>query len=251
MKTFTQHLLTFSLFFMTLSFLFPSYAHGQAPPLRIESINGGNGNTGSDEPCIAVGEEGGFVKNFYVTINSISFQDFFETCDLYIGYEMITTGMTYQAVPSNGFFPSNNNPNVLLFHFTVTFTAEEISAMCIEQEYIINLDLYCFDAKSYGDGMTSVTNGDGFNWPVKFCCEEEDDDDDDGDDDAKVRVSNTNQFSDYYIYDLHGNQIDILKNQSTIIPIQEHISNLSIQTGIYFVRFWNGTEMETTKVFKL
>jgi hypothetical protein len=177
---------------------------------------------------------------------------------------MITTGMIYESTQRGAFYASLLYLNEAFYDFLVTLTSEEIDAMCVEETNHINLDLYCFNNN---DGsMTSITNGVGFNIGVNLCCNRYIGPDD------QSRVSNnkdkiftfdkkeeseysekrnTNQFSDYYIYDLHGNQIVILQNQSTNLTVQEQISNLSIQTGIYFVRFWNGTEMETTKVFKL
>ncbi|MDF1696064.1 MAG: T9SS type A sorting domain-containing protein [Saprospiraceae bacterium] len=54
----------------------------------------------------------------------------------------------------------------------------------------------------------------------------------------------------YFLFDMYGNQVAQLNNLTSLKNIQDHISNLDIRSGIYFLRYMEGTTPKTKKVFK-
>lgn len=253
MKRFLQHALPFVFFLLTLSFSFETFANGQPSIRRV--VNGGGGNP---DPCIPNNGYDYTIK-FEVAIAASDFVFFFDNCDLYVGYESLTSDITYIPMPAVGFEPSVGNPDVYVQSFEVLLTGAEIEEMCTQEIYTFNMDLYCL----VYDVFQSISYGLGTDFGAGLCCSERPDKRSLTFEDNEAftlinkvelensKEDNTNHFSDYYIYDIQGNPIDVLKNQSTNISAQQHISNLPIPSGIYFIRFWNGSEMETTKVFKL
>jgi len=251
MKTITQHLLTFSYFLMTLTFSLQTYAQiTSGPPIiRTETHGGG---TGGENICISDNGED-FTLSYSVVFTEENLP-FLETCDLHIGYDLFRSIIDYIEIPAVDFEQNPFNLNEYIYSFDIVLTTAEISEMCEENINSILLTMFCLENGTY----TTIRGED---YPLEMCCAEGSnlysnekiqtfilDTKEDSEYTEKMDI---NQFSDYYIYDLQGNQIVILQNKSTKISIQEHISNLNIQTGIYLVRFWNGTDMKTIKVFKL
>jgi len=259
MKNNSKTLFTFLVFLFALSTAFQSYAQGAGPPIiRPESPGGGN-----KDLCIPSDGNDHNVE-FIVAFNQVDLVPFLAECDLYMGYDLLTSDIYYVDAPeANGFVINPENSEEYIFSFFITLTAGEIYEMCSQGDYSINIDLFCLENGIYN----SATLGLGFDFQVNLCCNN----DFQGENGSNGMYSNTetqsfsldhnkeldfneviteNQMYDYYIFDLDGNQVSILRNQSSSISLQEYISNLSIRSGVYFVRFWNGTRIETTKVFK-
>lgn len=251
MKRFVQHLFTLSVFLLTLSFSLDAFA-GSNPNIRRYAQGGG----GQGDPCIPDDGEDHTVK--FMVIFDDGDLSFLHTCNLYVGYALPSSGETFIAIPATGFVPLSPGSIALVHSFEITLTAADIEAMCNTKDYDITIDMYC----SEFDVLESITNGEGVSFAMNLCCAAHGQgfvttgSDKMNTLDIKM-VSDLSDkaiqsdFSDYYIYDLQGNQISILKEKSTKISPQEHISNLDINTGIYIIRYYEDKKLRSTKVFKL
>lgn len=167
--------------------------------------------------------------------------------------------MTY--VDANNWIPSGYPNGEWQTCFEISFSAEEIAYMCANKIDNIQLEFFCLNNGVYENIYDKPSDP----APIDLCCDPIDRGNTTGNNlsyistpynfelDANQSIgieSEVDLTTDYYIFDIHGNQINISKNRSIEIPVQQHLSTLNIPTGIYIIKYWDGEKMITEKVFK-
>lgn len=252
MKKISRTLFTLLVILFGLSTAISSYAQVGGPPnIRKESQGGGT----KGKECIQ--EDGNdHTITFEIVIDNLAFLD---ECDLNIGYDLVASDMMYVHPLMSDFIQNPLDPTEYIFDLNIVLTAHELETMCQQDNFTINIDFFCIE-----NGINvSMTGGVGYNFQIYVCCIAQNTTSGKNSNEGNGKnVSNQQQgneyrsdlrkilATDYTIFDLHGNQVGTIKNQSIQISPQQCISDLSIRSGMYLVRYWNGTKMEVAKVYK-
>ncbi|MDF1696060.1 MAG: T9SS type A sorting domain-containing protein [Saprospiraceae bacterium] len=262
MNNFSQVLLKSLFLFFTLTITTISFSQENLPEVRKEDGGGNNGD------CDINYESDASLVEFYVVIKDLADMD---GCDLNVGYQL--PGLDYETIALSNYY-YNSSEDEYLFRFEILFPGVVIHNMCNGDINSIQFEILCEDAN--GNYVNYFSNGSLFDLLITKCCPDSDPTQmelpprqNDGSNNGGGLKSNLDsenstrniefekkesnsdlKYLDYILYDLHGNQIKVLKNVDSTIPIQNYISNLVIQNGIYFVRYVEEGQIKTFKIYK-
>ncbi|MDF1696066.1 MAG: T9SS type A sorting domain-containing protein [Saprospiraceae bacterium] len=265
MTNFTPYILRIS--FLFLFFSLAAYSFGQngrggsnLPDVNRTEDDGG----GSHSDCITLNGSD-YTLEFTVTIN---YTNQTQVCPIVFGYTIPGSDIQYLN-PIYGQAYANGD---VVYNFELTITPADAAAMCAarlkdEDPTTFEYNFYCANNGDYELYDPFIPNG---IFGVNLCCSDEDLTSSGNDDNLNNRLNSgtitdvftldihsieedqiTNQQAiTYYLYDMYGNQVDKFQNNSTGTSIQNIIARLSIRSGVYFVRYLDGTQIRTQKVFK-
>lgn len=243
MKKKLNSLLKFLVVLFAFSFAIPSF--GQ-PPIRQETRGGSPPPDGPLCELTNNGEDQVLSVCIYVSDYS-----YFLNCDFQIGYELINSDMIYVDV-------DNWNQNALgewYFCFNILMSGQEISDMCDQGIDYVQLDFFCLENGLYENIYDELFDP----AEIIMCCDRNPNglmkpkstiNSFELEVDKDYKVNSKETATDYYIFDIFGNQINISKNISTELSLQQHISTLNIRSGIYIVKYQYGQEIKSEKVYK-
>ncbi len=243
MKNSSKVLGTFLLLLMAFTFSVSSY--GQIPPPRKET----RGGTGWPQ-CDLINDGNDYNIQVCLILDHI---EYLSLCDLYVGYSILNSSTTYVA-PSNWTYnPIKDNWKSCIY---ITFSSQTISDLCAHGEYHFQLDTYCLVDGEY-EYANGSENEEEWNQPappteLDICCDPDNiiDPLDSGID--GTRNSDQSDYPlDYYIYDFNGNLVQVFRNiDSKKLVNQKVIDLTTIKTGVYIVKYWDGVQIKTEKIFK-
>ncbi|MDF1696065.1 MAG: T9SS type A sorting domain-containing protein [Saprospiraceae bacterium] len=264
MINFTPYILRFSflfLFFSVTTYSFSQNPRGGSglPDVRTEDDGGG---THGD--CISLNGSD-YTFQFTVTINYAT-----QTlvCPIVFGYTIPDSDIEYISPISGEGFPNGD----IVYLFELTITPADAAAMCDAK--LKDTDLTSFEYNFYCPNNGDYVLYDEFiptgTFEINLCCSGTDLTSPGNDDNLNNRLNaGTNkdiftldsdlmedntapiqQEVTYFLFDMYGNQVDKIQFSPSEASLQNVIARLSIQSGVYFVRYLDGTQIRTKKVFK-
>ncbi len=258
MKTLLKKHFTFFAFLVAFSFSLQSF--GQPPTVRKEANDGGSGGYLGSPNCLDPNEDENYIAYQILLVDLAYLED----CQLQVKITKGDSLITWLLDSTD--FHLVSGDTIYQFNFLLSFNSQETDAICQGEPYDFSINLSCL-----GDEGRE-TNEPNPNSLYPTCCEADIEDEGEPNnvdpggyllynpevdgfekniDKEFSPIVETHKTVDYYLYDINGNMIDLLENISITVTIQEAISNLNITTGIYFIRYWDGSKMTSQKVFKL
>lgn len=262
MKNLLQHLFTLSMIFIAFSFSLSVHAQNNPgpPPVRPESRGGG---TQDDQGCQLVNNGEDQLLKVCFKIDDIAYLD---GCSLNVGYNLINSDIIYVDANSSNW--SQDYFGVWSFCFYINYSGDEIADMCDQNKKFLQFDFYCLENGVYTPWYQEPLDP----MPIDVCCDGIPDDPDNqtGNGNGNLTRNNATKiynhakpneevpdykldneliFTDYYVFDINGNLLSIIKNKLLTTRPQEYISELKLRSGIYIVKYWDGQKMTTDKVY--